>query len=85
MVRRPNDPTGWSGARFTLRFTAGRCTIEPADSAAVDCTISVDPAALLLVGSGRLSQSEAIALGLWRTEGSRPEPFLRFTELFAYP
>jgi uncharacterized protein (TIGR03083 family) len=74
-----------TGDRFTLRFTAGRCTIEPADSGPVDCTISVDPVALLLVGSGRLSQWEAIALGIWRTEGLRPEPFLRFSELFAHP
>jgi uncharacterized protein (TIGR03083 family) len=74
-----------TGARFTARFTAGRCAIEPAGPGPVDCTISVDPVALLLVGSGRLSQWEAIALGLWRTEGSTPEPILRFTELFAYP
>jgi uncharacterized protein (TIGR03083 family) len=74
-----------NGTRFTLRFAAGHCTIEPADSAAVDCTITVDPVALLLVVSGRLTRWEATALGLWRSEGSTPEPIFRFTELFAYP
>jgi hypothetical protein len=55
------------------------------DSGPVDCTITADPVAFLLVGSGRLSQWDAIALGLLEAGGDRPELALGFTDLFLFP
>ena len=43
---------------------AARRRSAPAGSAPVDCVISADPVAFLLVGLGRITQWEAIALGL---------------------
>jgi hypothetical protein len=73
------------GDVFTLRLTEGGCRLEPRDSGAVDCTISADPVAFLLVRSGRITQWEAIALGLYSTEGPLPQLGLTFMDLFAYP
>jgi hypothetical protein len=73
------------GAAFTVRFTDGVYGVEPAGSLPIDCTISADPAAFLLVGSGRLSQWPAIALGLFSPGGSEPALALRFLDLFVYP
>lgn len=74
-----------SGARFTIRFVDGEYRLEPPDSGPVDCMITADPVAMLLVGSGRLSQWIAITLGLLKTGGDRPELALRFTDLFLFP
>jgi hypothetical protein len=73
------------GNAFTVRFSAGGCHLEPRDSGVVDCTISADPVAFLLVRSGRMTQWEAIALGLYSTTGPMPELGLAFMDLFAYP
>jgi hypothetical protein len=73
------------GAAFTVRFTNGIYSVEPAGSLPIDCTISADPTAFLLVGCGRLSQWPAIALGLLSPGGPQPELALRFFELFVYP
>jgi hypothetical protein len=73
------------GDAFTVRFSAGGCHFEPRDTGVVDYTISADPVAFLLVRSGRMTQWEAIALGLYSPEGPRPEPGLTFMDLFAYP
>jgi len=73
------------GPRFTIRFTDGVYRLEPPDSGPVDCTVSADPVAFLLVGTGRLTQWEAIALGLLGAGGDRPELALGFTSLFVYP
>lgn len=73
------------GGCLTVRFTDGSCAIEPPDSGPVDCTISADPVAFLLVGSGRLSQWTAISLGLLEGGGKRPELAFGFAGLFAYP
>jgi len=72
------------GAAFTVRFTDGVYGVEPAGSA-VDCTISADPAAFLLVGSGRLSPWSAMALGLFAPGGADPKLALGFLDLFVYP
>ena len=73
------------GARFTMRFVDGVFGLEPPDMAPVDCVISADPIAFLLVATGRMSQWEAIALGLLAAAGERPEMALGFTSLFVFP
>jgi uncharacterized protein (TIGR03083 family) len=70
---------------FTIRFVDGEYSVEPPNSGPVDCTISADPVAFLLVGTGRLSQWEAIALGLLTGGGPKPELALGFNDLFVYP
>jgi hypothetical protein len=74
-----------TGERFTIRFVDGGYRAELPDSGPVDCTISADPVAFLLVASGRLSQWHAIALGLLEFRGSRPDLALGFTNLFLFP
>jgi hypothetical protein len=86
----PDLATGYGielrgGDGFAVRFLEGGCHLEPWDSEAVDCTISADPVAFLLVQSGRMNQWEAIALGLYSTKGPRSELGLTFVDLFAYP
>jgi uncharacterized protein (TIGR03083 family) len=73
------------GHAFTVRFTDGVYSLEPAGSDPVDANISADPVAFLLVGSGRLSQHAAIALGLLTTAGNHPDLALGFNDLFIYP
>jgi hypothetical protein len=74
-----------TGERFTIRFVHGEYRLEPPDSGPVDCTITADPVALLLVGSGRMSQWAAIASGLFEAGGDRPELALGFNNLFLFP
>jgi hypothetical protein len=85
---------GWSagygievrdGPAFTVRFVDGEYRLEPADSGRVDCTISADPVAFLMVGSGRLSMPAAVALGLISIAGDRPELGFEFPDLFIFP
>jgi hypothetical protein len=71
--------------RLTVRFVDGEYRLEPPDSGPVACTISADPVGFLLVGSGRLEQSDAIALGLLSAGGDHPELALGFKDLFVYP
>ncbi|MDQ1516487.1 MAG: hypothetical protein QOE80_2317, partial [Actinomycetota bacterium] len=73
------------GAAFTVRFTDGVYSVEPAGSLPIDCSITADPAGFLLVGSGRLSQWPAIASGLLLPGGPDPELALRFFDLFVFP
>ena len=73
------------GPRFTIRFVDGQYQLEPPDTGPVDCTISADPVAYLMLACGRLTQWEAIALGLLSAAGQRPELALGFTKLFVYP
>lgn len=75
------------GSSFVVHFADGRYGTEPLASGPVDvdCTITADPAAFLLVVSRRISQWEAIALGAFRLAGSRPELALSFMNLIAYP
>ena len=58
-----------TGERFTIRFLDGRYRLESPDSGPVDCTITADPVAFLLVDSGRMSQWAAIAVGLMKADG----------------
>lgn len=71
--------------RSVARFIDGEYSSELADAGPVDCIISADPVAYLLVGTGRLSLWSAIALGLMSAGGQRPELALRFNDLFIYP
>jgi uncharacterized protein (TIGR03083 family) len=70
---------------MTVRFTDGVFALEEAGAAPVDATLSADPVAFLLVGTGRLSRYQAIALGLMSVGGNRPELAIRFWDLFLYP
>lgn len=74
-----------TGERFTARFVDGAYRTEPPGSEPIDCTITADPVAFLLVGTGRLSQWEAIALGLLEMGGPRPELGHGFAGLFLFP
>jgi uncharacterized protein (TIGR03083 family) len=71
--------------RSVVRFVDGEYRSEPADSGPVDCIISADPVAYLLVGAGRLSLWPAIALGRISAGGQQPELALQFGDLFIYP
>jgi putative sterol carrier protein len=73
------------GEQFTVRFTDGTYSLESGGSRPVDCTITADPVAFLLVVTGRLPAAAAIALRLWRLSGHRPELALGFTDLFVFP
>ncbi|MDT7596855.1 MAG: hypothetical protein QOJ06_2401 [Pseudonocardiales bacterium] len=74
-----------TGERFTIRFVDGKYRLEPPSSGPVDCTITADPVAFLLVESGRISQWAAIALGLIEADGDRPGLALGFKNLFLFP
>lgn len=74
-----------TGERFTVRFVDGEYGVEPPDSGPVDCTITADPVAFLLVGSRRMTQWQAIALGLMEVGGDRPDLALKFLDLFLFP
>ncbi len=73
------------GPAFTVRFIDGEYRLEEDCSGPVDATISADPVAFLMVGTGRLSASAAIALGLLSVGGDRPELAIGFPDLFLYP
>jgi len=72
-------------ARIVVRFVDGHYSLEMADGSPVDCVISADPVAWLLVGTGRLKPWPAIALGLIEAGGDRPELAAGFGELFIFP
>lgn len=69
---------------MTMRFTDGAFAVEPAGGP-VDATLSADPVAFLMVGSGRLSRYEAVALGGLTVGGNRPDLAFDFPTLFVYP
>jgi uncharacterized protein (TIGR03083 family) len=69
---------------MTARFTDGVFGVEPA-GASVDASLSADPVAFLMVGSGRLSRHEAVALGAMTAGGNRPDLAFDFPTLFVYP
>jgi uncharacterized protein (TIGR03083 family) len=70
---------------MTVRFTDGAYGLEEAGAAPVDATISADPVAFMMVGAGRLSRYEAIALGLMSVGGDRPDLAIGFPDLFLFP
>ena len=70
---------------MTVRFTDGVYGLEEAGAAPVDATISADPVAFLMVGTGRLSRYQAIALGRLSVGGNHPDLAIGFWDLFRYP
>lgn len=73
------------GEPFVIRFTDGRYSLEPGGPDPVDAVVPADPVAFLLVGTGRLGRSAAVALGLLKCGGNRPDLAFRFTDLFLSP
>jgi uncharacterized protein (TIGR03083 family) len=74
-----------SAGRFVVRFADGRYSLGPWDPDGLDCTITADPVAFLLVASGRLDRFAAFALNVMAAAGARPELALEFNDLFRYP
>lgn len=60
------------GGRHVMTFDDGTLTVGPRNGRRVDCHLSVDPAAFLLVVWGRRSQWRAIATGQLVAWGRRP-------------
>jgi uncharacterized protein (TIGR03083 family) len=73
------------GGSLTASFVDGRFQVAEGISGPVDCELSADPVAFLLVGAGRISRFEAVALGLLSVGGANPEMALGFPDLFVYP
>lgn len=73
------------GDTLVARFAGGVLALEPPDSGPVDCVVSADPVAFLLTGLGRMTQWQAIALGLLSASGDRPELAYGFLDLFRFP
>lgn len=73
------------GQRFVVRVDDGTALVEPPGPQPVDCHLSVDPVAFLLVGYGRVGQWRAIARGQLMTWGRRPWWGLRLKGLFSNP
>jgi uncharacterized protein (TIGR03083 family) len=60
------------GCRTVFRFDKRDLSVEPPGGGPVDCHLSVDPAAFLLVAWGRMSQWRAIPRGQLLAWGRRP-------------
>ena len=60
------------GCRTVFRLDKGDLSVEPPGAGPVDCHLSVDPAAFLLVAWGRISQWRAIPRGQLLAWGRRP-------------
>jgi uncharacterized protein (TIGR03083 family) len=73
------------GGSLTVSFVDGHYQLVEGISGPVDCEISADPVAFLLVGAGRVSRFEAVALGLLSLGGAKPELALGFPDLFVFP
>ncbi len=73
------------GGRFGLLFDDGALTVEPPSDREVDCHLSADPAAFLLVGWGRINQWRAIPKGQLLAWGRRPWMALRLRSMLASP
>lgn len=71
--------------RFCLVFDRGTMRVEPPASRRVDCHLSVDPAAFLLVAWGRISQWRAIPKGQLLAYGRRPWLGLRLRSFVQNP
>lgn len=73
-----------AGRRFLARFEKGVLTFEASNPAA-DAGLAADPVAFLMVSSGRLGLSAAVALGLVTVRGRRPDVAMSFPDFFVYP
>jgi uncharacterized protein (TIGR03083 family) len=68
-----------------LVFDDGALTVTPSAPRAVDCRLSVDPAAYLLVGYGRIGQWGEVAKGKVLVWGRKPWLGLKLGKLIASP
>ncbi len=73
------------GSRFVVRFQGGALTVEPLSAAPVDCHISADPVAFLLVSMGRVSPWRAIARGKLVAWGRKPWLGWKYRSLLTNP
>jgi hypothetical protein len=73
------------GPKQVFRFVDGCLTVEPPSSIPVDCHISADPVAFLLVGFGRVSQWPQIAQGKIVAWGRKPWLGVKFRSLLRKP
>ena len=73
------------GPRLVVRFRDGAASVEPSASQPVDCWISADPTAFLLVGYGRIGLWGPIARGRLVAGGRKPWLALRFKRLLRNP
>jgi hypothetical protein len=73
------------GDRFHFIFNDGALTIEEPSARKVDCHISADPVALLMVAWTRQSQWSAIAKGKLLAWGRKPWLGPRFKGLIRNP
>jgi hypothetical protein len=72
------------GRRFRLAFADGAAAVTAAGERA-DCVITADPATLLLLGYGRITQWPQILRGRLRAGGRKPWLALRFGSLLVTP
>jgi uncharacterized protein (TIGR03083 family) len=73
------------GPRFTLRLADGAATVESGSVGPVDCHISADPVAFLIVAYGRGSQWPPIVRGKITAWGRKPWRAFGFTRLLVNP
>jgi hypothetical protein len=73
------------GRRYRFTFDDGTLAIEPPSSGRVDCHISADAVAFLLVAWGRQSQYKAIAQGKLLAWGRKPWLGPKFRALMRNP
>jgi uncharacterized protein (TIGR03083 family) len=73
------------GPRFVVRFHDGAASVEPPAGRPVDCWMSADPVALLLLGYGRTGPWGPIARGRLVAGGRRPWLALRYWRLLRNP
>lgn len=73
------------GGRAVLTFDDGDMTVEPVPSGPVDCHLSVDPVAFLLVGWARMGQWGPIARGKLFAWGRKPWLGFRLRSLLVNP
>ena len=73
------------GPSFQVHFDRGTATVGPPQPGAVDCRLTADPVAFLLVAYWRRSQWPGILRGQLRTWGRRPWLGPRFQRLLVRP
>ena len=76
---------GGSNGRVVLAFADGRLAVEQPGTGRVDCHISAEPAAWLLVAYGRMGPLRPALTGRIVAWGSRPHLAFRLNRLFRAP
>jgi hypothetical protein len=70
---------------LTFRFSNGSLEVSSFDVGPVDCKISADPAAFVLVGYGRIGLAKPVAAGKLVAYGRKPWVGLSFKKLLRNP